>query len=254
LTIHGKLPDFDPNARPGGYRAVFRNANGSVGVRYSAIDGAKKKVLARASELQAKGGKWHVSACSTSFEIVSMVSPSLPVAEQVAEAKRLFALIPSDLFFGSAYYARGLYGQIYVCASIGALYAEHLWPLCAAFFGFGSEAEIEQAQIRANEADAVKRAETEAYLAKCDAERSARVQGILSTLSPIATVPDNGTVFIHKDGTLLKVKLERERGRSFYSILERNGDLSYGRKRKLAKDGFPWPKALAAGRVFEGKE
>jgi len=42
LTIHGKLPDFNPAARPAGYKAIFRNGNGSIGVKYIAIDAAKK--------------------------------------------------------------------------------------------------------------------------------------------------------------------------------------------------------------------
>lgn len=49
ITLHGKLPPFNPAARPGGYKAVFLNGNGSVGIRYGAIDTAKKALIARAA-------------------------------------------------------------------------------------------------------------------------------------------------------------------------------------------------------------
>ena len=49
ITIHGVLPDFDPDSRPGGYRAAVKNGNGSVGVRYGAVDASKKQMLRRCS-------------------------------------------------------------------------------------------------------------------------------------------------------------------------------------------------------------
>ena len=55
VTVHGKLPSFNPSARPGGYKAIFQNQNGSIGVRYSAIDACKKALLVRASKVAKNG-------------------------------------------------------------------------------------------------------------------------------------------------------------------------------------------------------
>jgi len=57
ITIHGLIPAFDDTKRVGGYRNLIRNGNGSVGVKYGAIDAAKKDLIARSA--RATGGKWH---------------------------------------------------------------------------------------------------------------------------------------------------------------------------------------------------
>ncbi len=254
ITIHGKLPDFNPDSRPGGYRAVFRNQNGSVGVRYSAIDGAKKRQIQTVASAAEKGA-WSVHANSASFELVAMVSPTLERSAAIAEAKRLFALIPTDRFFGSAYYARGMFGEIFVVANVGALYAENVWPLCAVFFGIGSAEQLEAAQaIKAAEraaSDAAWKIES----AKRDAETAARKAQlraeVIANRTPLVSVPDNCNLLVDGEYNILSVKWERERGRFYYTITHRDGEEQYGKDRKLAKKGFPWPKSLAAKRVFQ---
>ena len=57
ITIHGLIPAFNDAKRVGGYRNLIRNGNGSVGVKYGAIDAAKKDLIARSA--RATGGKWH---------------------------------------------------------------------------------------------------------------------------------------------------------------------------------------------------
>lgn len=253
ITIHGKLPDFNEAARPGGYRAVFRNANGSVGVRYAAIDGAKKRQIQEVARAAGKGA-WSVHANSASFELVAMVSPSLERAAAVMEAKRLFALIPTDRFFGSAYYARGMFGEIFVVANIGALYAENVWPLCAIFFGIGSAEQLEAAKAVQAQEQAERDAAWKIESAQRDAENAARKAQLRATIcagkTPLTVVPDNGTIIVDSD-FILTVKLETQRGRLYYTITHRDGQTSYG-ERKLAKKGKDsiWPKSLAAGRVF----
>ena len=47
ITIHGKLPGFESD-RVLGYKSIFQNGNGSIGVKYIAIDGEKKALISTA--------------------------------------------------------------------------------------------------------------------------------------------------------------------------------------------------------------
>ena len=143
ITIHGKLPEFRENARPGGFRAVFLNGNGSVGVRYAAID-AEKKALIRRACIAAKS-PWGANSTSTGFEL----SRSFYVRdENDREAQKQAAIacaksIPRDLFFGSIAACSLAYGAGYaVFVSIGAIPAAHLWELAGFFSGINDETEL----------------------------------------------------------------------------------------------------------------
>jgi hypothetical protein len=69
------------------------------------------------------------------------------------------------------------------------------------------------------------------------------------SIAPLHVAPDQRTVFVQSSSAFLTVLIEKERGRLFYTILERNFEKACY-DRKLAKDDFPWPKALAAGHVY----
>ncbi len=202
ITIHGKIAAFNPEARPGGYKAIFRNQNGSVGVRYSAIDGPKKELIERCADAatplrsfaiipntEAAGG-WHVIRNSTAFYVSrnfyvtirdSQFDPESVAAQKTAALAALRA-IPRDRYYGSAFGYVLAYGAGYgVAAEIGAIPAADFWLLCAHFFGIANLAELEakeaikaagRAQLRAEReaADAVAAAER----ARLTAERAAR--------------------------------------------------------------------------------
>ena len=136
VTIHGTIPDFNPEARPLGYKAIFRNQNGSLGVKYIAIDGAKKRTICAAARLHDDKAR-HFSACinSTGLELVFM-------AHDKESAISAFRSFPKDLIIGGLYAARGLYGEFYVVADIGAIEQKNLWPFIGALYGFNSQAEL----------------------------------------------------------------------------------------------------------------
>lgn len=133
ITIHGILPDFNTEARPQGYRSVFRNANGSVGVRYVAIDGQKKALMRRVSHY----GN-HAFSLNLSSEGLT-VFRTYPTKEECVAAYNAF---PRDLFCGQLTAGRGGFGEFYVFAHIGAIPEANLWPLIGHLTGIASMQEF----------------------------------------------------------------------------------------------------------------
>lgn len=254
ITIHGRIADFNEGARPGGYKAIFRNGNGSVGVRYAAIDAEKKRALARCAKVSQSG--WHTSANSSGFEVCRyfIVRDEAQRAEQKAATLAALRSFPVSRYFGSCGVFALAYGMGYaVSANIGAIPVGELWLFCAEVFGIANAeqlAELEAAAKAAqDEKDRQWKAEHAERMAKHKAEQETRNAAKLATLAPISRVPENGIVHVLTSSGFLTVKLERSRGRDFYTITERDGVTAYD-GRKLCKAGFPWPNSLAAGKVY----
>ncbi len=250
ITIHGKIADFNESARPGGYRAIFRNGNGSVGVRYAAIDAEKKRTLARCASVSESG--WHTSANSSGFDVCRyfIVRDESTRADQKAATLAALKAFPVSRFYGSCNAFCLAYGMGYaVSANIGAIPVGDVWPLCAEVFGVESLAELERREAIAK---AARDEKDRQWRADCDAREAARVARnaeTLAKLTPITVTPKEGIVFIN-GRELLEVELTTEGKREFYRIVTRDGSPSYDPARKLAKAGFPWPKSLAAGKVL----
>jgi hypothetical protein len=193
VTIHGLPPDFDANARPGGYKAVVKNGNGSVGVRYGAIDAGKKALLRRCSRAVEKAA-WHVSITSTGCEVSRAFYAMKEEEREGQKAATLAALrgLPVGRFYGCAFAGFLAYGAGYfVAAEVGAIPAEEVWPLCAHFWGIASEAELVAAEAAEAARDAALRAgwaaEAEARHAEAEVKRAAmetRLRAFLATLPP----------------------------------------------------------------------
>jgi hypothetical protein len=252
VTIHGNIPDFDSNARPGGYKAVFKNGNGSVGVKYIAIDAAKKDLIARAARLSESG--WHASKDSQGFEL----SRYFIIQDGNQERAKQDALaclrsIPVNRFFGSACAGVLAYGRgYYVSAYIGAIAQVDVWPL------IGEMLKVNEAEFTAKE-DAAKReqdAKNAAWQAECEEKAARREQARAALLtglpSPLTVEPkEPGNRFrllSDYSNELVTIELTKERGRMYYAIIERNGKEVTMPERKLYKTG--WPKALASRRLF----
>ncbi len=136
LTIHGLMPDFNPAARPNGYKSLIRNGNGSIGVRYDAVDAKKKAIIMRVSRLVKD--KWHGNITSTACEISKNFYVKDEAERANAKAQTIAAMksIPANRFFGSVYCYSLLYGMGYgVAAEIGAIPAIELWPFITDMFG-----------------------------------------------------------------------------------------------------------------------
>lgn len=253
ITIHGKLPAFNPNARPGGYKAIFQNGNGSIGVRYSAIDAEKKKLIARASRVT-EGG-WRASANSSAFEVSRSFYVKDETQREAVKAECLAALrsLPVSLFYGSAFAFVLPYGMGYGCgAEIGAIPAADLWTLIDSLFGIKSEADLIKREQLAEQAQAAKRAEWEKEHEAHKAERAAKVETIRASLgAPLTVHPKAGESFRLVDsfsGEIKTFELTGTGKRTFYRLTHVNGQPQTYTKRKVMGNG--WPKALEAGRLF----
>lgn len=241
ITIHGKLPGFDESARIGGYRAIFRNANGSIGVRYLAIDGAKKSIIARAT--RAKRGEWFASVRSdgltlnASFrydqraEAIAFANASKPLAEMV---------------YGSLYGMALPYGAGFVvCLYVGAIPADNLWPFIAKACGIESEAALLAIEAEQEAKAAIERAERQARWDKEAAEREAEQAKLIESLAAYRLTQEPkqpGARFrmLNRYGELVTVELSGTPKRMFYTI---NG----GQRKQYVKG---WPNTCADGRLF----
>jgi hypothetical protein len=201
VTIHGKIPDFNPESRPLGYKAIFLNGNGSLGVKYIAIDGAKKKLICAAARLSS-GGKFSASINSSGLELVFM-------SHDKESAISTFRSFPKDLIIGGLYAARGMYGEFYVVADIGAIDQKNLWPFIGALYGFNSQTELEIAQRAQDDADKARRAQWEIESAARNAERdriltenkTKSLATLRARFKPLANVPAGEMSFVTVSAT-----------------------------------------------------
>jgi hypothetical protein len=168
ITIHGQLPDFDTSIKQNGYKSVFRNGNGSIGVRYVAIDAEKKRTLTHAAQHTAKPATLAALMDSQGLQLQHLFGDK---AEAVAAAEELRGLAP--LFIGNvACFTVSMFGIIRgyaVVATISAIPADSLWPLISALYGITSAEELAQLITTA---EAKRKAESEAYAAKRQQERA----------------------------------------------------------------------------------
>lgn len=142
ITIHGLFPDQKKNGYVNGYKNVFQNKNKSIGVRYSAIDAQKKKILKMVcyEAKQDKRSRWICSESSTGYKFVQYIDVLDIDAARLAaqELKALFNSVPKDLFYGSfdVAFVRDVYGRKWIEANIffGAIPKENLEQFAMIFF------------------------------------------------------------------------------------------------------------------------
>lgn len=173
LTIHGKVT--------GAHSSKFCtvNGNGSIGVRYAAIDAEKKRRIARAVRL-GKGG-WHASIDSQGLTISQcfIVTDEHQRAHAQVECLAAMRSVPTHLFYGwsgafSLAYGAGYAVQVF----IGAIPEGNMADLMLFFSGFASLHDInaaEAAEIARQEAEKAEREarwEREAAERKVEAEKT----------------------------------------------------------------------------------
>jgi len=71
ITLHGKFPENALSTnRVGGYKNLFQNQNGSIGIKYNAIDFCKKNDLIKVCEnLDYDENRWRANLNSSSFSL-----------------------------------------------------------------------------------------------------------------------------------------------------------------------------------------
>lgn len=253
ITIHGKIPAFNSAARPGGYKAIFQNGNGSVGVRFVAIDGEKKETILRAARVAGKDCAWHAFRNSTGFYLQRSfyVRDEAERAAQRAATVAALKNFPVSLFYGSAGAYSLPYGLGYaVEVNLGAIPAASLWEFIAAVFGVVSPEDLAEREAKRAAESAAKHAEWQAERAAENEKAAAENRAKVAAFFPVTVPPENGRVFIlsQSGAELLTVDLKKSKGRASYCIAERNGVSTYNTAK--ACKVFLWPKALVAGRVY----
>lgn len=169
ITIHGKFPELTTRRAGGryGYVNLCRNQNGSVGVRWEAIDNEKKRKLFNTLRIVKK---WEVVHNSSSYRMqtvkwINAENKDAVLSEFKAEAERINQF--HHLFFGKAgvTVVRTLLGSVavlYIC--VNAYYERNYTALLEGLAGM-TTAEID-AKVAEFQADVKRREE----------EREARLQ------------------------------------------------------------------------------
>lgn len=177
VTIHGTLPEFSETARPAGYKSVFRNANGTIGVKYVAIDAAKKQLLCSISRV--REGKFNASLDSQGLTLNAYFS-------EKAECLEAYRNFPRDLFAGSVKAAAGFWGGYYVIAEVGAIPEANFWTLVDKLFNI-TEAEYTRLKTEKDEAQRIeserRTREYEENMAKRKAESDTAMEAIAASIS-----------------------------------------------------------------------
>jgi hypothetical protein len=249
VTIHGKLPEFSEYARPGGYKSIVRNGNGSIGVRYCAIDAEKKALMVRACRV---AGKWSAEITLQGLQISQGFRVRDETAREQKKAETIAALrsLPTELFFGQAFAYTMPYGAGYGAAAyIGAIPLENLWLLIENLTGCQDIASVEflesLEEAKRQERMELNRVENEAR----EAEAETKAQELIESLAPYVLTkepkqPGDKFRLLNSFNELVTVELSGKSGRMFYKIQNRWGDS----KRHLYIKG--WDNALQKGRLF----
>lgn len=188
VTIHGIFKDIPTDLRVHGYKSVFRNGNGSLGVKYVAIDGDKKSLLNRISRYSKT--KWGIHINSQGCEAIR-VFHSNDRENDIQRLKDCFNSTPDDLYIGNKYWASLMYGGFAVIIYIGAIYNNNLWPLINALTGIASQAEYDTIHAEAE-------AEYERMLIEGEAKRKleAEAKAIeIQTVKANLKLPSNWAEF-----------------------------------------------------------
>lgn len=122
VTIHGKLPDLG-NERVCGYKSLFQNGNGSIGVKYLAIDGAKKQTILSCTSLTRC--RLHVETDSTGMFMQKRIATDCK-PESIATGRAFLAEIPG-CFIGGKQLVKDAYGCLFVSVSFNAIYEKDLF-------------------------------------------------------------------------------------------------------------------------------
>ena len=192
VTIHGVFPDTVGNMKVAGYRSVFKNGNGSLGVRYAAIDAAKKTRLSRLSLFKAKDG-FYVGTDSRGCH-------ASKVFHQKQEALDCYRSIP-DLYIGTKQVGVDMFGRFHVILDIGAVYEKDFAALAETLLK-KSVAELEKAEREEEDRRKQERErwDKEAEIARANRKileaellaKSATIKEELKKIYPSASVLENG--------------------------------------------------------------
>lgn len=162
VTIHGKLPNIDVT-RINGYKSLMLNGNGSIGVRYVAIDAEKKRFIKKACT--ALKSNFRGSFNSKGFTLFTSASDK----ESILKAYQSF---PRDLIHGSIYAGALMYGGFGLFVEVGSVDAENLEALLVHLTGKGES----DCQLAIQNAEAEAEARAQAYKTEAEKRSNERLE------------------------------------------------------------------------------
>lgn len=170
ITIHGLFPRLNNNYVYG-YKNIFQNKNKSIGVKYNAIDEAKRREIAE--KVRPIGWSYKRNSSSFNFELVRVVDDKSKVPSKIDELRKLSDKIDTSLFYGgkSIYYG-SVFGRWYIILDVhvGAIYQKDVPTLIEQM---GAD---KKALDKAKEQKEKEQAERNAYWAKREAESEKKKQ------------------------------------------------------------------------------
>lgn len=244
LTIHGLIPEFDDSKRIGGYRSLIRNGNGSIGVKFGAVDIAKKDLIFRACKSN-KNSVWGAGRDSNGLTLQKIFKHT------EKQAAIDFAMANKDvagLVYGSLYGVTLAWGSGYaVCLSVGAIPQANLWEFIAAVSGIKTETELLEKEAEREAEREAQRAETRAYLdnrnKEIEAENQVKLAELMKTAKLATGEPIGNILIVKSTGGFIKGTITYERKRFYWK-----SDEFYTTKKQCKE--FPFKLAITEGRVF----
>jgi len=216
ITIHGTFEDMPDNMRVCGYKSVFLNENKSLGIKYVAIDGAKKELLSHVSRLAGKES-WHIHKDSQGYEAVKTFVDR-------DKAIECYNGTPDDLYIGGKRAVALMYGGYAVIIHIGAIHERNLWPLIEALTGISSQSDADKIESVLEAERITERAVYEAERIAEQSKRDARKKELAEQIEPLynwIVNPTSGIYYkarVGYNGNLEYYKIEfKTRGKQLLS-------------------------------------
>jgi hypothetical protein len=204
ITIHGTFPNIEYDTLRKyvlGYKSLFLNQNGSLGVKYVAIDGEKKRLLLDVARWSKN--KWHIDKDSEGVKAYRIFFTS-DSAKDKQNCIECYKSTPDDLYIGGKQAVGLMYGGYAVILGIGAIYQKNLWALITALTGIESQAEYDKLEL---EYKLKREQEHIEYEVKCKAERESKTLELANAQSKFIP-PSNWQPFkgkIEKVGTYARI-------------------------------------------------
>lgn len=248
ITIHGVFSDLQNNYVLG-YKSLIVNGNHSLGVKYTAIDGGKKVLLADVAVYNKDKDKWYIHRDSSGCQAIRTFSDKNELLE-------CYNKTPDDLYIGSKRAVALMYGGYAVIIDIGIIYQRHLWGLIIALTGI-NETEYNRLKAVKKSEDAQWRIEFQAKQERNRTEIQAQIDTAKQNfIPPTSWIPFSGE--ITKPGIYAKVGMTIN-GVGLFVVQAKKRGARLCRASRLFKDFQyePWNpeqyKAFASTK-FEGWE
>jgi len=167
ITIHGIFPELE-NQVLFGYKSIFQNKNKSIGVKWVAIDEAKRKDIA--NTLKHFGISYRATSTEATFSIYKELTD-----ENVQVIKNLYSGVNTDLFFGQKYLSTGnLFGREYIVLEfyINGIYEKNVQLFLD---GLGATKDETAKRVAQKEKETLEREEEYRVKQKVERERRSKI-------------------------------------------------------------------------------